>query len=253
MSQQDPRRPLITTGAAKRRRDQAQRSQAKHAAWLSSCVQVACSHHTGTPIAAMMSEVASLRKELAAMKVALSVTLGKDFLRQGHSASPGKRLGADAQANVVHAEPAIGSGSGVTRGDGPPLRSDAHCVVHAGIGEALRASVARCESAIYVASDTGAPDQHADVDMTDSAAGEHVGAVERHVTGISELGELIDTLKDRQLTSILQLQDHGASQQLQVAAKDYLMWLTHEGQGLAMRMAVTSTQPIPNHFHVCLT
>ena len=60
------------TGAARKRRQQRQRADARHVSWLTSLCQVSCSHHSGAKAATLMSVVDSLRREVASLRDALA-------------------------------------------------------------------------------------------------------------------------------------------------------------------------------------
>ena len=56
-------------GTAKRRREQHQRSQAKHVAWLTSLIQASCSHHSGAALGQVLQRLGKLEACLAKQPV----------------------------------------------------------------------------------------------------------------------------------------------------------------------------------------
>ena len=60
------------TRAARKRRQQRLRADARHVSWLTSLCQVAGSHHSGAMVATLKSVVDSLRREVASLRDALA-------------------------------------------------------------------------------------------------------------------------------------------------------------------------------------
>ena len=93
--------PLVQgKNSAKRRREQQQRSQARHVAWLSSLCRVAASHHTGS---SLLSELQSMRRELDALRALVHRHVVR--VHSTSSGAPGVSAGApssDARSTQFH-------------------------------------------------------------------------------------------------------------------------------------------------------
>ena len=66
--------PCTSTGAARRRREQQVRADARRVSWLVSLCQTACSHHTGGHILSLVDSVARLQQEVSVLQQSLPRT-----------------------------------------------------------------------------------------------------------------------------------------------------------------------------------
>ena len=70
-SEASPAARVSRSGTARRRREQRQRGEAKHVAWLTSMVQCCSSHHSGTAVGQVLAKLALLDARLAKTEAAV--------------------------------------------------------------------------------------------------------------------------------------------------------------------------------------